>query len=307
VAIRTGRKIALEGRSVKNHVGIASDLDLVRGLSQVIVTTEAAAQLPRTKVIIIASGTQGEERSALGRFSTGMNKTFPVIAGDTVVLSSRFIPGSELAISRMIDRFLELGARVVHKGIDPDVHVSGHGGMEEIRSVIETVSPRAFMPIHGTLRHLTACAELARTQGVSQTVVATNGQVVELDSGGLAILKETVDAGRVHVDAGISIPPSVLRERWLMGNRGVLVVAWAMGGDSQPGEITVVHRGVVAEEMTDWFCSLVRDELRRTLDEMAPDERHDDSIFTGKIRSTLRKLTQKTISREPYVIINPYQ
>ncbi|HUT77827.1 MAG TPA: ribonuclease J [Polyangia bacterium] len=297
-----GRRVVLCGRSVNNHLKAALEAGIISLPHGVLAPLNEAAEIPAGRLLVVISGTQGEARSALGRIAAEGHPQLTVEPGDLVVLSSRFIPGNELVISGMIDRLLLLGARVVHRGNLPGVHVSGHGSQGEIRMAIEAVRPRSFLPAHGTYRHLSAAVELARAAGVEQALAATDGQVVRLGPDGPRIEPERVPAGRVYIDGGAGLPESAIRDRRLIGGRGALVASFAMDGSGRIiGRVEVLARGVVAEDSLPWLEEQVRLEVRRLLGALDPGTRADADRCRDALRSGLRRFVQKRTSREPWV------
>lgn len=298
-----GRKVALCGRSVQNHFRCASSTCGIDAPTDHIIPLEDAASTPRHRLTVLISGTQGEHRSALSRTAAGNHHVLNADPGDLVVLSSRFIPGNELSISRMIDRLLLQGARVIHRGLMPFVHVSGHGGREEIEKAVKAVSPRCVMPIHGTFRHLTACAKIAQEAGCENVVLASNGKVVCCDDFGVEICGE-VPWRRVFVDRGGALAESALKERRLLGVHGVVSVAFALNetGEIQ-GPVDVVSRGVISSEMSPWLKNLVEEKVRSLLPGLADGASSAESIAES-LRFALRKFLNKQISREPMVLVS---
>jgi ribonuclease J len=306
VARKHGRRVALCGRSVHTHARVAARIGELELPSDAIVPVEEVAELPRKQVLAVVSGTQGEHRSALGRLAADAHRDLRVDRGDLVVLSSRFIPGNEIAISAMIDQLLRLGARVVHRGNQPGIHVSGHGSRQEIRSAIEAVRPAAFLPAHGTHRHLTAAAQMAQDVGIGSVAVARDGQFVRLEGGRLAVEDRSVPVKRVYVDGGAGLPENAIRDRSLLGSRGVLFVSWIADEEGLVrGEVSVIARGVMADEAFPWFEDQVRGEVRRVLGEMELPERRDVVRCREHVRASLRKFSIKALGREPFVFVSP--
>lgn len=304
VAVETGRKLVLSGRSVLTHARVASHVGALRQPPDLVAPLEAASGMEPGEQIVVLSGTQGEERSALGKVAAGTHRHLKVGEGDVVVLSSRFIPGNEIAISRMIDRLLKQGARVVHRGNHAGVHVSGHGSREEIAAAIEAVSPSAFVPAHGTYRHMEATGRLAREAGVASTRVVSNGEVVRLEGGRLSVERERVPVDEILIDAGSSVPEQAMRDRWLLGNRGLLHVMWDADGDGRvASSIDVVLRGVTSDGAAPWVADQIRGEVGRVVSRLDDESRRDPGACSEAVRSALRKFTSKTISREPLVIV----
>lgn len=176
VAERNGRRIALLGRSLWQHVEVAKDLGYLAWPHHLELPTERLASYPRSEVMVLCSGTQAEAGSAMMRLALDEHRFAGIEAGDTVIFSSRVIPGGERAVSVMHDALLRQGAHVVDRHTRPDVHTSGHACKQEQRRMLQLVRPKAFIPVHGTLHHLTQHALLARECGVTQTMVIENGQ-----------------------------------------------------------------------------------------------------------------------------------
>ncbi|MEZ4444110.1 MAG: ribonuclease J [Polyangiaceae bacterium] len=220
---RHGRKLVLLGRSVRRHVEVGRAMGLLDWPSDRVVSPEAALDLPRREVAVLASGTQGEARGALRRLASASHPALRLEPGDCVALSSRVIPGCERAVYRMVDDLLRLGVEVRHAGTDPDIHVSGHAQRGDQTRMIELCRPRAFMPIHGTRAHLERHAALASSLGVTQTLIVENGEVARLTREGLA-RDGAVVAGKVATNAGLVLDDETLRERRQLGRGGIVFV-----------------------------------------------------------------------------------
>ena len=299
-----GRKVVLCGRSVQNHFRCASAVSAVDAPTDHIISLDEAVELPRDKVTVLISGTQGEHRSALSRTAAGNHHLLNADPDDLVVLSSRFIPGNELSISRMIDRLLLQGARVIHRGIMPEVHVSGHGGREEIRRAVEAAAPRCFVPIHGTYRHLTACADIAAETGCRQIQIVGNGRILKCDSEGLTAGEIGVPSRRVFVDRGGTLSESAVKERRILGVSGVLCVSAVFDATSVSVQsVGVMSRGVVSSEAAETLHDLISAKaitLAAELDLSRPDPQ--ETLRAG-LRAGLRKFLIKQFSREPMVLV----
>lgn len=307
IAERTGRKIALCGRSVINHSKIATEMGVLHLPQQLLIPAEEVQNHPRDKTLVVMSGTQGENRSALSRLAMDNLRHLDVEKDDLVVLSSRFIPGNEVAISRTIDRLLRMGARVVHRENCPGVHVSGHGSILEIKEAIRAVRPRAFIPGHGTYRHLMACSEIARQEGVPDVMVISNGQVAHMGPNGLSLTEEQLPIGKILIDGRSSVPESAMRDRRLLGTKGLLVISWISDEDGRPvGEIDVILRGVVSDDATPWLCDQIRTEVLRTLAGMAPEMQVDFDPCGESVKTAIRKFLNRAVSRKPFVIVSIY-
>jgi len=230
IAQRAGRKLCLLGRSLVQQAEIATSLGHLRWPSDLRIAPEQAAGVPRSELLVLAGGSQAEPASAVARLARGVHPHLAVESGDTVVFSSRVIPGHELAVHELVCALLRQGARVHDRHTDPDVHTSGHASQAEQRRMLELVRPRCFVPVHGTLRHLMRHAELARACGVPQVLVVEDGAVLRLDAGGIA-REGTVAHGQVRVAIGgelLDAETHTRREELARG--GVAVVALVMDG-----------------------------------------------------------------------------
>ncbi len=225
-ALKVRRRLAFVGTSMVENARIARKLGYLDIPDELLISVEQALRSDPKEVVLMTTGTQGEPTSILGRLSTGTNRQFDIIPGDTIVLSSHPIPGNEESINRTINRLFRRGANVIYESIAP-VHVSGHARQEEMKLLLHLVKPKYFIPIHGELRHLKQHALLARQVGVPEERIAVveNGQVVELEDGQMRI-GDRIPGGYVFVDgSGVGeIGPSVMREREILARDGFVLV-----------------------------------------------------------------------------------
>jgi ribonuclease J len=306
LAFTHGRKVALVGRSVTESSEIAQDLGYLNVPDGLIVTPGQARDLPPEKVCMLISGTQGEPMSALSRAAVDNHKHARIEPGDTVVLSSRVIPGNEKAIFRMIDHLYRREANVIYDdGASGLIHVSGHASQEELRLLINLVRPKFFIPIHGDYRHLRRHIELAAATGIPQkTLLMEDGDVVELD-------RETiqkngkVNAGRVCIDSGSTgdvVEDIVIRDRKHLSEDGIVLpiitINKLTGRVERPPEI--VTRGFVGGEAD--VIEEARNIILRTLDESSAEEKADYGVIKDKIRADLKRYIQKNTSRRPLIL-----
>lgn len=246
-ARRTGRRLCLMGRSLQTQVEVATAIGRLCWPSDLVLSPEKAQEVPRHQLLVLAGGSQAEPNSALYRLATGQHPRLRLDPGDTVILSSRAIPGNERAVVALVDAFLRAGMLVHSRVTDPAVHTSGHAGRSEQRRMIELLRPRSFLPVHGTLHHLLRHAELAREAGVASTLVVENGKSVLFDGQELA-LEGTVPHGRVAVaQGGEPLSSETLRARAELGRGGIAMVSLVL---SRKGRLAtapeVATRGVPA-------------------------------------------------------------
>ncbi|MCE5306970.1 MAG: ribonuclease J [Acidobacteriales bacterium] len=303
-----GRKVALLGRSVNTVTEIASDLGLLNIPDGILLRPQDIMSLPPEEVAVIVSGTQGEPMSALSRVSVDNHKHLSIKPGDTVVLSSRIIPGNEKAIYRMINHMSRRGAEVIYGSMNPPVHVSGHGSAEELKLVLNLVRPRYFMPIHGEYRQLSRHAALAahlRHVGLEDTFILDSGDTLEIDSQG-ARKGASVPVGRVCIDSGTLdevVEDMVIRDRRHMSEDGFVIPIIAI--DKHTGHIEgmpeIVSRGFVAEDSAA-FLAEARQVVMRTFEISTTEERADWGMMKEKIRVDLKRYITKETSRRPLII-----
>jgi len=301
-----GRKVAVIGRSLDNSTEIAQDLgylDLPAGL---VINPAQIRDVPANKVLIMISGTQGEPMSALSRAAVNNHKFARIDAGDTVVLSSRVIPGNEKSIYRMIDHLERRDAKVIHDdGTAGLIHVSGHGSQEEMRLMINLLRPKFFIPIHGDYRHLKRHAELAGSMEVVEKVILLeDGEILDLDKNS-AVKSGKITVGRVCIDAGGSIDvveDIVIRDRQHISEGGIVLPIITI--NKRTGKVEnapeIVMRGFAVDDPN--MISESRQVVQRTLDVSSDEEKADYGVIKEKIRNDLKRYIQKSMSRRPLIM-----
>jgi ribonuclease J len=304
VAISHGRKVAVVGRSMRKNMNIARSLGYVDLPEDAVVSPKEAMELPRDRVIVLCTGSQGEPMSALTRIAYGDHPNVTVERGDTVIISAKPVPGNELRVHDSINRLSRLGAEVLHQEIAP-VHVSGHACAEELRTLLSLVRPKAVMPIHGEYRMLAAHARLARDAGVpdSAIVIAENGSVVELTPDGVGIV-DHVDAGVTFVDGlGVGdVEDVALRDRRRLSEDGVLIVVTTVshtdgGGDVTPPEL--IARGV-GEDLE--LIDELRDEAERIVRELAGNGITEIKLLQEHIHDGIGQVVYERTRRRPMIL-----
>jgi len=299
IARHTKRKIVLLGRSMETHVNAARETRYLDWPSDLVWPADRVAELPRSQVLAIASGTQGEWRGALSRIARGDHPLFELAPGDTVVLSSRTIPGNDLGVYAVMGHLLRRGVHLHTWISDRDVHVSGHAHRSEQKRMLELARPRAFVPVHGTLHHLTRHAELAREVGVKETCVIENGDVVTLDDSGIQ-KNGKVGVGRVHCAFGRAIPPAQMRERVILAGEGVVAVTVAMRAGGEP-DVRVATRGTIDEAADADVLARAR---RAALDAIgATPSNVNDEAADERVRVAVRHVFRDAIGFKPLTIV----
>jgi ribonuclease J len=295
------RVLALVGTSMVDNVRIARQLGYLSTPDDLIVPLDQALKMKPERVALMCTGTQGEPSSILGRLSTGTNRQFDLISGDTVVLSSHPIPGNEEMVHRTINRLLQRGARVVSDAIAP-VHVSGHASQEEQKLMLQLVRPKHFVPIHGELRHLHRHAALAREIGFSEESMAVveNGTIIEFHDGKMKI-GERIPGGYVFVDgSGVGdVGPAVLRERESLARDGFVIVQLRL--DRKTGTLKedarILSRGFIYKPEADSLIEAAQDRIRRTIAEAKGQD------LEAQVERDLAKMFYAETKRRPFVIV----
>jgi len=304
-----GRKVAFLGRSMNNTTEIAHDLGLLTIPNGILLRPQDIMQTAPSKLVAIASGTQGEPMSALSRVAVDNHKQLSLEPGDTVALSSRIIPGNEKGIYRMMNHIAKRGADVVYGSMNPPIHVSGHGSAEELRLVLNLVRPRFFIPIHGEYRQMAKHAQLAQHLshlGLEETFILESGQTLMIDSQG-ARKGETVTVGRVCIDSGSIgdvVEDLVIRDRRHLSEDGFVLPIIAMNKNSGRAEglPEIVSRGFMSmEEGTDLLRD-ARQLVLKTIEGSTAEERGDWGVMQEKIRADLKRFISKQTSRRPLIM-----
>jgi len=286
---RLGRKVCVEGRGLREMTQAATSIGVLQPAAGLLIDVDTAATLPPSRVAILVTGSQGEPRAALGRIASGEHPLLSLGRGDTLVLSSRPVPGNERAVARMIDRILGSGCRIADA---PDLHASGHACQEELRELHALVRPRALLPVHGGHRQLFAHADLAEAAGVPSFVLV-DGDVLLLDDDGPRLLDEHVPAGRVSVEGTQlgDVDSETLRARRRLAGDGLVVVA------DVGGRLRVETQGLAAAEV---LPPMVAD--AEAAAEAARREPGGLDVATAVKRAVARSFMQAR-GRKPQVIV----
>src|ERR1039457_7189624 len=304
-----GRKVAIVGRSMTTVSEIAHSLGLLEIPDGVLIRPQDVMGTAPEKVTVLISGTQGEPMSALSRVAVDNHKHISVEEGDTVVLSSRIIPGNEKGIFRMIDHMARRGADVLYGSMNPPVHVSGHASMEEMKLVLNLVRPRYFVPIHGEFRQLAKHARLAehlRASGLEDTFVIESGDVLEIDHHG-ARRAGKVTVGRVCIDSGSVddvVEEMVIRDRRHLSEDGIVLPIIAINRHTGRMESLpeIVSRGFALAEDGSDFMQSARQVVAKTLEASNREEKTDWGVIKEKIRADLKRYIVKETSRRPLIM-----
>lgn len=300
-AIRSGRRAAFVGRRMTQSLGIARETGHLKVASEALVDPQQAMGLPPERCLIIAGGSQGEPASAMCRIARGEHPDIEVGRGDVVIHSARPIPGNEVAIGRMLDGLARKGAFIPS---DPDYvfHVSGHAGEADLSAFLDTVRPETLIPVHGTYRHLQACATIAENHPhpPRSVLVAENGDIIRLDRSGARV------TGRVNpklmlVDRdGCSIDEALLRERRVLGTEGVLLPLLVL--ERSTGKILaapyVLSRGFALPRDGG---DLLRDAARLVSDTVQEKDPSSTMPLEDRIKDEVGRFVRRRTGKRPLV------
>jgi ribonuclease J len=304
LARQHGRKVAVLGRSMVDSTEIAQDLGYIEIPPGLVIHPGQLRDYPPEQLMILISGTQGEPMSALSRAAVDNHKHARVDPGDTIVLSSRIIPGNEKNIHRVIDHLNRREADVIcDDGASGLIHVSGHGSQDELRLLINLVRPKYFIPIHGDYRFLRRHAQIAMETGaVEHAIVIEDGDVLELDHDN-ARKRDKVTAGRILIDSGSSIDvveDLVIRDRRILSEDGVVLAVLAI--NKRTGKVErqpeVIMRGFGGADITDQ----ARETVLKTLEGLSSEQKSDYGMVNEKVRVELKRSIQKATGRRPMIM-----
>jgi ribonuclease J len=299
-AQRHNRKVAFVGTSMVENAKMASRLDYLKIPKGLQVNIDQALKMDPSQVVLMSTGTQGEPSSILGRLSTGTNRQFDVIPGDTIVLSSHPIPGNEESIYRTINRLFRRGANVIYEPIAP-VHVSGHASQEEMKLLIHLVKPKYVIPVHGELRHLKQHATIAQEVGLPEENIAVieNGRIVEFEDGIMKI-GERIPGGYVFVDGSQvgDVGPSVVREREALAKDGIVVISLILEKSSGRliEEPEILTRGFVYKKDAKELLSLAKNRISDTI-------KRGNGNVQDDIEQTVKTFFYNETKRRPMVFV----
>ncbi len=293
-ADRYGRKVAFVGYSMKQNSKMAKKLGYLDFPSDIEVGIDEALNMKPKDVVLMATGSQGEPYSVMGRLARGTNKKFELIKDDTIVLSSHAIPGNEESVFKTINSLFRRGANVVYEPLAGGVHVSGHANQDEMKLMLNMVSPKYLIPIHGELRHLKQHAILAEETGfpADNVLVIENGHVIEFEDGEL-VIKDRIPGSYVFVDGSRvgEIGPSVVKEREQLSQDGVVLISLVLDSKGKlHEEPEIISRGFVFKHGEDDVIEETRQKVMEIV-EKSPGDLHSQVVQS--VRSFLYSKTKK--------------
>ena len=305
-AHRYGRKVAVTGRSMENMLKVAQELGYIKVPAGTIVDLAATKSLPKNKVVIVSTGSQGENMSALYRMAFSTHKQVDIVSGDRIIISASAIPGNEKAVSKIINELYRKGAEVVYEKSE-GLHVSGHACQEELKIIHALCKPKFFLPVHGEQRHLQIHGKLAVQMGVSPKNVRIGeiGSVFEL-TGKTCKLNGTVPAGKVFVDGtGVGdVGSVVLRDRKHLAQDGMIVVC--VNVSSQDGSVVtgpdIITRGFVYVKESEELMEEMRCVAMEAIERCGRRRIRDYTVLKTAIKNDLSGFLFKTTKRNPMIL-----
>ncbi|EGY24371.1 metallo-beta-lactamase superfamily protein [Desulfovibrio sp. A2] len=303
LASEFGRKVVVSGRSLMNNIEIARNLGFLKAEAGMILDAVTMPPMADRDLVLLVTGSQGEPLSALSRIIMGEHKQLSIHRGDTMIMSSRFIPGNARAITKLINQLYRLGAEVYYDKVR-SIHASGHAHRDELRAMIEAVRPRYFVPVHGEYRHLVKHCRLARECGIPEerTIILENGDPITLTPEGVRF-EEHVPVEFILVDGkGVGdVGHSVLKERHILGGEGMVIVVLVV--DETGWEVLhgpeMLSKGFVFEQHYNHVLEDAKCIVLDIFENIPPGE---TERLQDRIRSSLRRFFRKVLERDPIVV-----
>lgn len=301
----TGRRVAVAGRSIHRVLGCAREAGYLQDMPP-LVPEEKVAQIPRDELLLICTGSQGEGRAALARIAQRKHNFIDLKAGDSVIFSSKTIPGNENDVARVENKLAALGINLIDNGRFK-VHCTGHPRRDELRWLLRLLRPQILVPCHGERRHLNAHADLARQEGIPHTPVVVNGQVLRLDREGCTLMACLAEHGRWGVDGErlVDLQSSLFKERKRLMHNGIIHLATCV---NSKGAI-VASPKVFSLGVFDWdvdeteIIGEIEEEAWKALERLSKKERRNDKNIEETIRRALRGFLIQAIGRKPLIEI----
>ncbi len=309
MAAKYNRKVIITGRSMVNTIETALSLGYLKIQPKIIIKSEQASKYPDNQILVLTTGSQGEEASQLARMSRGEHRSIKIKKGDTVVISSSPIPGNERSIVSVLDNLTREGATVIYNKV-LDIHTSGHAQQEELKLMMQLVKPKFFVPIHGEHHMLAANSKLAQSINIPEEncFVLENGSILEFSSNGSAkVLNEKVPSGYVFVDGlGVGdVGEVVIRDRQVMAQDGMFVIITTI--DRRTGKLInqpeILSRGFVYMKNNDDLIREVKHEVRKMIESQSKTKAEPSfSYLRQEIRDTVGEYLFQRTQRKPMIL-----
>lgn len=298
-----GRRVCLLGRSMHRMAAAAKSVGLLQSCAPFIEEDEAG-YFPADKIAFVCTGSQGEPRAALSRIANGDHPNITLGKGDTVIFSSRIIPGNERGIFDMMNRLAARGMTLITER-DRAIHVSGHPCRDELRQMYEWAKPRVAIPVHGETRHLIEHADYAKKLGIKQALIPKNGAVIEINAQGARIIDET-PAGRLHLDGNVIVAADApsMRERRKLAYAGAITVAMAISGKGEiisGPDIRVIGVPDAHEMEQEDFLDAMADAAERAFAALGKKARRDEDEVEEAVRRAVRREANRLWGKKPVV------
>ncbi len=305
ISAKTGRKVALSGRSLENVVSIASELGYMNIPEGTLIGIDEIRNYSDDRLVIITTGSQGEPMSALSRMASGNHRKVSIDYNDCVIISAKPIPGNEKTVFRVINDLLKLGARVIYEKMY-DVHVSGHACQEELKLMLSLVKPKFFIPVHGEQKHLRYHGRLAESIGMDSNdiIIADNGYEISVSDHNISV-SGTVASGKVYVDGyGVGdVGARVMKERLHLGQDGIIIITATIDGAS--GELLsgpeVVSKGFVYVKEAEMLMNEAVSLSMSVIDSFPPYS-FDINQMNTKLRDSISRLMYERTKRSPMIL-----
>ncbi|OXS28276.1 MAG: ribonuclease J [Desulfovibrio sp. MES5] len=298
-----GRTVVISGKSLANNIEMARDLGIAKLPPQFFNAHNGVPDLPDNEQVLVVTGAQGEPMSALSRMVLGGHRQLEIRKGDTVVMSSRMIPGNAKAVSKLINEMYRMGAEVLYESVHA-IHASGHAQREELRAMFEAVRPEIFVPVHGEYQHLVKHGRLAVECGVKEenVILLEDGQPLTLLEDSFRLeQKVSVECTLVDGKGVGDVGYAVLRERRILGDEGMVIVVLVV--DSETGSVLhgpeMISKGFVFEQH---YSHLLEDAKCLVLDEIEAARPGQLNRMQEGIRSSLRRFFRRVLERDPVVV-----
>ena len=306
VAARYGRRVAVTGRSMENAMKVSTELGYMNIPDGVMVDLNHIGSLPKNKICIITTGSQGETMSALSRMAFSSHKKLDIQPGDRIIISASAIPGNENSVGAVVNELYRKDAEVINERA-ASLHVSGHACQEELKIIHALVKPRFFIPVHGEQRMLKIHAKLAQEVGMDakNVIISDIGKVIELTANS-ARINGTVPAGQVFVDGyGVGdVGSVVLRDRKHLAEDGMVVVVASMSGEdgSLVSGPDIITRGFVYVKESEGLMEELRQVAVQALDNSHGQYRTDWAAIKGAVKGEMSDYLYKKTKRSPMIL-----
>lgn len=302
-----GRTPCLVGRSMHRIFNAAQSVGLLQDVPHVIDEDEAGT-LPDENVLFLCTGSQGEARAALSRIARGEHRNVTLREGDTVIFSSRVIPGNESAIHQLYDQFLERGVELITADNEHLIHVSGHPARDELKQMYAWARPRIAVPVHGEIRHIREHVKLAQSLQIPETVAPRNGDMIRLAPGPAAVIDE-VPSGRLYVDGNVIVETEddAIRDRKRLAAEGAVNIAFALTEKNAiAAGPTVSVRGLTMPDEEDLELALeeLEDTAKAAFSKLNHSERGDDDAIEASVVRAVRKAAERLWKKRPLVDVS---